>query len=59
MEKLINLEELNLLALMLEHMHKVMTWKQAKHGIPYRYILNFVFNHFEVPLGIRVPGTTK
>jgi len=44
---------------MLEHMHRVMTWKNAKHGIPYGYLLNFVFNHFEIPVGKGVPGTTK
>ncbi|KAH0761720.1 hypothetical protein KY290_017793 [Solanum tuberosum] len=59
MEKLDELEEINLPAIMLEHMHRVMTWKNAKHGIPYGYLLNFVFNHFEVPVGKRVPGTTK
>ncbi|KAH0633619.1 hypothetical protein KY284_036405 [Solanum tuberosum] len=32
---------------------------KAKHGIPYGYLLNYVFNHFEVPLGRGVPGTTK
>ncbi|KAH0698786.1 hypothetical protein KY284_013001 [Solanum tuberosum] len=59
MEKLDELEEINLPAIMLEHMHRVMTWKNAKHGIPYGYLLNFVFNHFEVPVGRGVPGTTK
>uniref|UniRef100_M1BEU6 Uncharacterized protein n=1 Tax=Solanum tuberosum TaxID=4113 RepID=M1BEU6_SOLTU len=44
---------------MLEHMHMVMTWKLAKHDIPYCYLLNYVFKHFEVPLGRGVPGTTK
>jgi len=37
MEKLVELEEINLLSIMLEHMHRVMTWKQARHGIPYGY----------------------
>ncbi|KAH0686189.1 hypothetical protein KY289_016952 [Solanum tuberosum] len=59
MEKLDELEEINLPAIMLEHMHRVMTWKNAKHGIPYGYLLNFVFNHFEVPVGRGVPGNTK
>ncbi|KAH0650083.1 hypothetical protein KY284_029995 [Solanum tuberosum] len=59
MEKLDELEEINLPAIMLEHMHRVMTWKKVKHGIPYGYLLNFVFNHFEMPLGRRVPSTTK
>ncbi|KAH0779224.1 hypothetical protein KY290_005651 [Solanum tuberosum] len=59
MEKLDELDEINLSAIMLEHMHRVMTWQNAKHGIPYGYLLNFVFNHFEVPVGKGVLGTTK
>ncbi|KAK4709947.1 hypothetical protein R3W88_004460 [Solanum pinnatisectum] len=59
MEKLDELNEINLLAIMLEHMHRVMTWKEAKHEIPNGYLLNLVFNYFEVPLGKGVPGTTK
>lgn len=58
-EKLVNLEAINISALIFEHMHRVMMWKKAKHGIPYGYLLNFVFNHFEVPLGVGVPSTTK
>ncbi|KAH0748135.1 hypothetical protein KY290_027367 [Solanum tuberosum] len=58
-EKHDELEQINLPAIMLEHMHRVMTWKNAKHDIPYGYLLNFVFNHFEVPVGKGVPGTTK
>ncbi|KAH0665293.1 hypothetical protein KY290_027559 [Solanum tuberosum] len=59
MEKFDELEVINLPAIMLEHMHRVMTWKSAKHGIPYGCLLNYVFKHFEVPLGIGVPGTVK
>ncbi|KAH0686209.1 hypothetical protein KY289_016976 [Solanum tuberosum] len=59
MEKLDELEEINLPAIMLEHMHRVITWKNSKHGIPYGYLLNFVFNHFEILVGKGVPGTTK
>lgn len=33
MEKLEVLNEINICDIMLEHMHKVMTWKNAKHGI--------------------------
>ncbi|KAH0743352.1 hypothetical protein KY290_031345 [Solanum tuberosum] len=51
MEKLDELEEINLLAIMLEHMHRVMTWKTATHGIPYGYLLNYMFKHLH--------GTTK
>ncbi|KAK4737100.1 hypothetical protein R3W88_000797 [Solanum pinnatisectum] len=50
MEKLDELEAINLPAIILEHMHRVMTWKTAKHGIPYGYLLNHMFKHFEVPL---------
>lgn len=59
MEKLSKVEQINLHAIMLEHMHKVMTWKNARHGIPYVYILNHIFTHFEVPVGRGVPGTMK
>ncbi|KAH0665678.1 hypothetical protein KY285_026884 [Solanum tuberosum] len=59
MEKLDELDKINLPSIMLEHMHRVMTWKEAKHEISYGYLLNLVFNHFKVPLGKRVPGTTK
>ncbi|KAH0699028.1 hypothetical protein KY284_013243 [Solanum tuberosum] len=51
--------EINFFAIMLEQMHKVMTWKSAKHGIPYGYLLNHVFKHFEMPLGRGVLGTVK
>ncbi|KAH0723821.1 hypothetical protein KY290_005015 [Solanum tuberosum] len=44
---------------MLKHMHRGMTWKNAKHGIPYGYLLNHVFEHFGVPLGRGVVGTIK
>ncbi|KAH0748685.1 hypothetical protein KY290_027917 [Solanum tuberosum] len=53
MEKLDELDKINLPAIMLEHMHMVMTWKEAKHEIPYWYLLNLVFDHFKVPLGKR------
>ncbi|KAH0695921.1 hypothetical protein KY289_013403 [Solanum tuberosum] len=59
MEKLDELEAISLPGIMLEHMHRVMTWKSFKHGIPYEYLLNHVFEHFGVPFGIRVPGTVK
>ncbi|KAH0702585.1 hypothetical protein KY290_017900 [Solanum tuberosum] len=59
MEQLDELEAINLPGIKLEHMHKVMTWKNANHGIPYGYLLNHVFEHFRVPLGRGVPGTVK
>lgn len=33
--------------------------ENAKYGIPYGYLLNFVFMHFEVKDGKGVPSTTK
>lgn len=58
MEKLDELKEINLHGLVLEHMHRAMTWKRAKHGISYGYLLNYVFNHFKVLLGRGVSGTS-
>ncbi|KAH0778680.1 hypothetical protein KY290_005107 [Solanum tuberosum] len=58
-EKLDELEAINLPAIMLEHMHMVMTGKSAKHGIPYGYLLNHMFKHFEVTLGQGVPYIVK
>ncbi|KAH0650082.1 hypothetical protein KY284_029994 [Solanum tuberosum] len=59
MEQLDELEAINLPATMLEYMHRVMTWKNARHGIPYEYLLNYVFEHFGVAFGRGVPGTVK
>ncbi|WMV49881.1 hypothetical protein MTR67_043266 [Solanum verrucosum] len=59
MEQLDELEAINLPAIMLEHMHKVMTWKNSKHGIPYGYLLNYVFEHFHVTLGRGVPSVKQ
>lgn len=56
MEKLVDLKAIYLRAIMLEHMHRVMAQKNATHDIPYVYFLKWVFNHFEVPLGMGVPG---
>ncbi|KAH0665067.1 hypothetical protein KY285_026273 [Solanum tuberosum] len=45
-EKLDELETISLPGFMLEHMRRIMTWKNAKHGIPNGYLLNHVFEHF-------------
>ncbi|KAK4737467.1 hypothetical protein R3W88_001164 [Solanum pinnatisectum] len=58
MEQLDELKAINLPAIMLEHMHR-MTRKNARHGIPYGYLLNYVFEHFGVALRRGVPGTVK
>ena len=59
MEKLSDLEAINLLKIMLQNMHRVMTWTKGNHGIVHGYLLNWVFNHFVVPLGMGVLGTVK
>lgn len=58
-EQLVELEQINLPAIILEHMHRFMTWKNAKHGISYGYVLNFVFKHIQVTVGRGVFITTK
>lgn len=59
MESLSKFEAINLLAIMLEHMHKTVSMKDGKHGMGYGYFLTKVFNHLEIPLGAGVRGTVK
>ncbi|KAH0633577.1 hypothetical protein KY284_036363 [Solanum tuberosum] len=59
MEQLDELEVVSLPSIMLEHIHRVMTWKISKQDIPYGYLLNQVFEHFGVPLGRGVSGIVK
>ncbi|WMV46962.1 hypothetical protein MTR67_040347, partial [Solanum verrucosum] len=59
MEQLDELEVVSLPSIMLEHIHRVMTWKISKHDIPYGYLFNHVFEHFGVPLGRGVSGIVK
>ncbi|KAH0665346.1 hypothetical protein KY290_027599 [Solanum tuberosum] len=59
MEQLDELKAMKFPGIMLEHIHMVLTWKIARHGIPYGYLLNYVFEHFGVALGRGVPGTVK
>ncbi|KAH0636589.1 hypothetical protein KY289_036504 [Solanum tuberosum] len=59
MEQLDELEVVSLPSIMLEHIHRVMTWKNSKHGIPYEYLLIHVFEHFRVPFGRGVSGIVK
>lgn len=59
MQKLDELETVILQTIMLEHMHKVMTWKNDKHYIPHGCLLNCLFEHFGVYLGRGVPNIAK
>ncbi|KAH0636585.1 hypothetical protein KY290_037010 [Solanum tuberosum] len=59
MEQLDELKVVSLPGIMLEHMHRVMTWINSKHGIPYGYLLNHVFEHFGLPLGMGVSSILK
>lgn len=44
MESLYKFEVVNLLAIIIKHMPKVMPVKIKKHEIPYDYLLNKLFN---------------
>lgn len=59
MEMLDMYETINLPGLVLEHMHRIMTGKDGKHGMAYGYFLNKVFEHFNIPLGKGIAGTMK
>jgi len=50
METLDKYKAINLSCVMLEHMNRVMTAKDGCHGMAYGYLLNRVFNYFNVPL---------
>ena len=55
-EALHTLKLTNLLAIMFEYMHKIMTIQDGKHGLSYGYLLIWVFKHLKIPLGSRVRG---
>lgn len=59
MEALRELESLNLPALMMEHITKIMTVKDGNHGLGYGYLLNKVFAHFRIKLDKGVLGIIK
>lgn len=59
MEILTTLEDINLPALMMEHMTKVWTMKEGRHGLAYGYQLNNVFEYFGVRMGRGVSGCIK
>lgn len=59
MEALSTFQPINLSALMIEHMHKVMTVKDGKHGLTYGFLLIKVFEFFKLPCGQGIVGTKK
>lgn len=50
MEKFSTLVEINPLALMMEHMTKVLNMTEGKYGLAYGYLLNRVFEYYSVQL---------
>ncbi|XP_070031899.1 uncharacterized protein [Nicotiana tomentosiformis] len=59
MEALDEFRSINLLAIMIEHMQKVASFKDGNHGLPYGFLLTRVFKFFNVPLGQPKMGTGK
>lgn len=52
-------ELLSMATLMIEHMYKVVQEKEGRHGMPYGYFLNKVFEHFSVVGTKGTLGTVK
>jgi len=59
MEALDNFTTINLPGIMIEHMQKVVDFKDGNHGLPYGFLLTKVFEYFKVPLGQAKVGTKK
>lgn len=51
MEVVFSFQKINLFVIMLKHKDKVVNKKYGKHGLPYGFLLNKVFDFFGVPLG--------
>ncbi|XP_060198413.1 uncharacterized protein LOC132627220 [Lycium barbarum] len=58
-EALANFTPVSLPALMIEHMKKVVTVKEGRHGLAYGFFLTKVFEHFEIKVGKVIVGTRK
>lgn len=52
-------QQVNLLAIMLELMDKVVKKKHGKHGFPYGFLLKKVFEFFRVPLSWGITSSSK
>lgn len=59
MEMSSTLNDNNLLALMIEHMTKVLNISEGRHGLGYRYLLNHVFEYYGVQIRGEIAGTIK
>lgn len=59
MESLSRMEHINLPAIMIEHIQKIMTSRDEKHGLAYGYLLNRVFISNNIKLGTKVRSTIK
>ena len=59
MEFLCKFESLELPALILEHMYKIVIERKVKHGMGYGYLLTKVFKYLNIPLGIGKVGSVK
>lgn len=59
MEVFTTLEDINLLALMMEHMKKVLNMREGQHRLAYGYLLNHVFEYYRTRMGRGVLGTIK
>lgn len=57
MECLSKFELISLLALIIEHIHKIVHIKDKKHGMHYGHFLNRAFSHFKVVYDRGVPTT--
>ncbi|KAH0686329.1 hypothetical protein KY284_016882 [Solanum tuberosum] len=56
MESLCKFDPIDLLALMLEHMYKIVVDHKGKHGMGYGYFLTKVFHHLNIPVGAERKG---
>lgn len=59
MEILSKYNKVNLPAIVIEHIHTVMTAKDGKHGLAYDFWLNRVFEYFSVVCGKGKAGSVK
>lgn len=53
------LVDINILALMMEHMTKVLNMSEGRHRLAYGYLLNHVFEYYRVQLGRGIAGSIK
>lgn len=58
-ECLSKFELISLPALIIEHMYNIIHEKEGRHGMPYRYFLNKIFDHLVVVCEKVTPGTVK